>query len=110
VRSWEGEKVGLGVGSRPRRRPIGRDYAAAKDEAFDKLRRGKIGKKERRKALGSRLRKMRTAEYSEIITLIYLINHSTSKLFNEIWNIIKTTKGEQLKRKCSPYLSFNYNR
>jgi hypothetical protein len=43
--------------SRTRRRPIGRDYAAAKDAecgsrnaAFDKLRRGKVGKKESGKA------------------------------------------------------------
>jgi hypothetical protein len=41
MRKWEWFEVG----SRTRRRPIGRDYAAAKDAAFDKLRRGKVGKR-----------------------------------------------------------------
>jgi hypothetical protein len=50
------------VGSGTRRRPIGRDYAAAKDAAFDKLRRGKVGRKEKvgrriEKAAGKRSKK-----------------------------------------------------
>jgi hypothetical protein len=40
MRKWEIIECGSGT----RRRPIERDYAAAKDAAFDKLRRGKVGK------------------------------------------------------------------
>ncbi len=37
VRRWEGEKVGKEEGSRTRRRPIRRDYAAAKDAECGKM-------------------------------------------------------------------------
>ena len=45
VGSWEGEKVGeMEVGSRTRRRPIGQDYAAAKDAEGGKKEGGKLGR------------------------------------------------------------------